>query len=153
MSYSLKKIPKSSQRSSPVTKYNFMKTINLFFVLSLILVSACSTTKSYPPEFYGYTPEEQRLIRNGQIAVGFNENQVRMALGNPSSVARSSGESYFWTYKKLQPRDSAVQRIGGAIARGSDPIVPASGPTFYNKLNKRVTFESSTQTVTGFQTY
>ena len=131
-----------------------MKLDKLLFILLLAFASACSTTKNYPPEFYGYTPAEQSLIRKGQIAVGFDEDQVRMAWGKPTRIMYgSSGPFYNWHYGKIETRTSVIQDIGGSIARGTDPVIPASRSPFYKRTAKHVVFDSETHKVVKFQSY
>ena len=129
-----------------------MKAIFPFCILALVLISACSTTKSYPPKFYGYTPREQELIRNHQIAVDFDEDQVRMAWGNPNKIQDNSG-IYSWSYTKTKASGSVIGRVSDTVARGGDPVTAASRTTFYEKLIKKVTFDRKTNRVISFRTY
>lgn len=129
-----------------------MKLVYPFCILALVLISACSTTKSYPSKFYGYTPREQELIRNRQIAVGFDEDQVRMAWGTPNKIQDNSG-IYTWSYTETKTSGSVIGRIGDAVARGGDPGAAASRTTFYDKLIKKVTFDRKTNRVISFNTY
>ena len=129
-----------------------MKAIHPLCILILILMSACSTTKSYPPNFYGYTPQEQSLIRNSQIAVGFDEEKVRMSWGNPDSI-HSTLDSFYWTYNSLKTKNSVFQQVGTAIVRGNDPAVAATNNSFHNRVTKRVVFDKETKRVISFQTY
>lgn len=135
-----------------------MKTINLLFLLSFVTTGACSTTKSYPPKFYGYKADEQNLIKNGQIAVGFDEDQVRMVWGDPSRIIFTSGKKYYhWNYNELKPKTSAIEQVilrtGASIERGTEPSVIPPSNTFHDKLSKRVTFENSTGKVYKFELF
>ena len=129
-----------------------MKATHLLCVLAFILASACSTTQSHPPKFYGYTPQEQSLIKSRQIAVGFDEEQVRMAWGNPNSI-HSTLNSFYWTYNALKTRNSVIQQVGTAIARGNDPAVAATNNSLHNRVTKRVVFDKETKRVISFQAY
>ena len=132
-----------------------MKIINLLCILSVILLSACSSTgkssKEYPPKFYEYSLAEQNLIRSGQIAVDFDENQVRMAWGNPSRIKTNPNSNrYYWEYHELEARQNVLRQVGNAIARGSSPTAIASQDPFHNKISKRIVFDAETRKVLSF---
>ena len=127
-----------------------MKIFNFFFIFLLTLISACSTTKSYPPKFYGYTPTEQNFIKSGQIAVGFDEDQVRMAWGNPNNI-ENTRDTFIWTYKERKRRYSPIQQVTNSIARGQDPLITATSNPSYNTLFRKVVFDNETRKVIEFQ--
>lgn len=127
-----------------------MKLSTLSPVLLFTLMSACSTTSSYPPKFYGYTPTEQNFIKNSQIAVGFDEDQVRMSWGDPDNI-QNTRDSYIWTYKERKRRQSVIQQVSNSIARGQDPLISATSNPSYNTFVKRVVFDNDTREVTEFQ--
>ena len=58
-----------------------MKITRLFFIISILLTCACSSTgkraEKYPPKFYNYPIAEQNLIRQGKIAVGFDAVELK----------------------------------------------------------------------------
>ena len=135
-----------------------MKITSLFCIPVIIFTSACSTkgqrTEKYPPKSYDYSPEEQSLIRRGEIAVGFDESQVRMAWGNPSRIRTDSvSNRYYWEYQQLETRQNVFKQIGNTIARGSDPSIVVRQDPFYDKLSKRVVFDISTRKVSSFRTF
>jgi len=133
----------------------------LFALSMVLLISACSTPnqriEKYGPQFNSYTPAEQSLIRSGQIAVGFDEDQVRMALGKPSHIksdTSSNGTRYIWTYNELEPdynifNSVGISTRGGGVGAG----IGVSGTPTRSKLRKRVVFERSNQRVSDFQSY
>ena len=78
-----------------------MKISHALCALSIALIRSCSTPSQRivenEPQFNSYTAAEKRLIRTGQIAVGFDEDQVRMSLGDPSRIksdTNSNGTRY-----------------------------------------------------------
>lgn len=103
-----------------------------------------------------YTSHERYLIRSGQIAVGFDTDQVRMAWGEPDSVRNSTnanGTSQVWEYHELEPDYRAISGAGATIKRGFDAGVGVVGNPVKPKLRKRVTFSPSTNEVSQFQTF
>ncbi|MDP4879451.1 MAG: hypothetical protein NWR36_06170, partial [Opitutales bacterium] len=103
-----------------------MKTVLTFFVfaLSLFFIGCASTSKRIDQNealLKTYTPGEQRMIRTGQIAVGFDQDMVRMALGDPSreaTVDTAAGKQVAWEYREIKP-SLGVSLGGGIGTRGS----------------------------------
>ncbi|CAA6676384.1 MULTISPECIES: hypothetical protein [unclassified Lentimonas] len=133
----------------------------LFALLIALFISACSTPsqriQENSPQFNSYTAAEKRLIRLGQIAVGFDEDQVRMSLGKPSHIKSdtdSNGTRYIWEYDELEPDYNIFNSIGissrgGGVGAG----IGVSGTPTRSKLRKRIVFERSNQRVSDFQSY
>lgn len=86
-----------------------MKTI----LFRLLLVSAvaglclagCSTPetriKANPEAFARLTPQQQAMVKAGQIGLGFDQEAVKLALGDPDRVAvrtDAKGETVIWQY-------------------------------------------------------
>jgi hypothetical protein len=135
-----------------------MKITYLICILSVIFASACSSTgksaKKYPPKFYDYPPTEQSLIRGGKIAVGFDEAQVRMAWGNPSRIRSDSvSNRYYWEYLQLEAEKGFLKQVGDTISRGGNPAVITRQDPFHERVRKRVTFDTTTRTVSSFKTF
>ena len=138
-----------------------MKISQLLCVLSILLICGCSTTSQRIDEsgaqFNSYSAAEKQLIRSGQIAVGFDEDQVRMALGDPSHInsdSLSSGTRYIWEYHELKPDYNIFNSIGistrgGGVGAG----IGIGGTPTRSKLTKRIVFERSNQTVSEFQSF
>lgn len=136
-----------------------MKINSLLSIFLLLLTIACFTScKSpgkYPPEFHSYTPSEQNLIRSGKIAVGFSEEQVRMALGKPDVIRSDPGSSdrYFWDYKKTRFRAGSLYGLERSLPQGEvDPSIVRNS-SFYDEMSHHITFERSTKKVVYFQAY
>mgnify|MGYP006105474607 FL=1 len=137
-----------------------MKISQLLCVLSIVLISGCSTTSqridASGAQFNRYTPAEQRLIRSGQIAIGFDEDQVRMALGGPSHIksdTTSSGTRYIWEYHKIEPKYNIFNSIGISSRGGLSAGIGIGGSPIHSKLIKRIVFERSNQRVSDFQSF
>ena len=138
-----------------------MKLFHTFCVLSIVLSSGCSTTNNRIVEnqsqFNSYTAAEKRLIRSGETAVAFHEDQVRMALGDPSHIksdTRSSGTRYSWEYNELEPdynifNSVGISSRGGGVGAG----IGIGGTPTRSKLRKRIVFERSHQRVLEFQSF
>ena len=86
-----------------------MKTSNLYLVLGALLVAVglvgCATPEARiqknPEAFARLTPAQQELIKKGQAGVGFDQEAVKLALGDPDRVlARTdkSGTTEVWSY-------------------------------------------------------
>jgi len=80
-----------------------MKGILLLCLLGGL--TACSTPQrriqKNPELFAGFAPEEQDLIRAGQVELGFSPDMVRLARGNPSRRSlriTPDGEIEVWRY-------------------------------------------------------
>jgi outer membrane protein assembly factor BamE (lipoprotein component of BamABCDE complex) len=72
----------------------------------------CSTTASRirhnPDLFASYAPDQQELIKKGQVAVGFDKGAVRLALGDPDRVrtrTTNDGTSEIWSYVTYETID------------------------------------------------
>jgi outer membrane protein assembly factor BamE (lipoprotein component of BamABCDE complex) len=86
-----------------------MKTLKALYIVAaaaaLALSFGCSTPETRirrnPELFAQLSPEQQELIRRGQVAVGFNAEMVRLALGEPDRYTTRSdqdGTSEVWHY-------------------------------------------------------
>lgn len=52
-----------------------------------------------PENMEGVRASNLQLIKKGQVKIGFTENEVRMALGEPSNITRVVGGTYQWIYQ------------------------------------------------------
>ena len=114
-----------------------MKTLKAFLLATstamLVLSFGCSTPETRirqnPELFAQLTPEQQDLIRRGQVAIGFNAEMVRLALGEPDRYTMRTdqdGTSEVWHYVTYDAPD------GGPLYRGwyhryymwDDPLYP-----------------------------
>jgi hypothetical protein len=84
-----------------------MKKILPAFVLAglIALVSGCTSPTSRinenPELFARLTPEQQELIKQGRVAIGFDKDMVHLALGDPDHIrirTDAQGEAEVWSY-------------------------------------------------------
>jgi hypothetical protein len=84
-----------------------MKTIVSCFVLAagLAALAGCSTPQSRinqnPAAYARLTPEQQKLIQEGKVALGFDVEMVKLALGDPDRVRERTdarGTTEIWSY-------------------------------------------------------
>jgi hypothetical protein len=118
-------------------KSQAMKTLRcILFAASAALAVfsvGCSTPETRirqnPALFAQLAPEQQDLIRRGQVAVGFNAEMVRLALGEPDRYTTrtdADGTSEIWHYITYD------LPTGGPLYRGwyhryymwGDPLFP-----------------------------
>jgi len=139
-----------------------MKTVQALVILliTLLLSSCASTSKRISQNealFNTYTAAEKKMIRTGQIAVGFDQDMVRMALGDPSrevSVDTAAGKQIAWEYRELKP--SMNIGIGGGIGSGGSGVGIGTGVGVSpnrTKLLKRVVFDRQTGEVSKIESY
>ncbi len=139
-----------------------MKTLlQLLCIIAVVLAPACSSTSQRISKnealFKTYTPAEQRLIRMGEVAVGFDQDQVRMALGEPSreaTVETASGKRIAWEYREIKP--SLGFGIGAGTGTGGSGIGTGVGVGVSpnrSRLLKRVIFDRQTGKVSEIETY
>jgi len=71
----------------------------------LVLFTGCSTPatriQANPEAFARLSPQHQALVQAGQIALGFDEEAVKLALGDPDRRSRrvdADGETAIWHY-------------------------------------------------------
>lgn len=128
----------------------------------LLTVTGCASSKSQriaqnETLFNSYTPSERKLIRLGQVAVGFDPDQVRMALGKPSreaTVDTAAGKSIVWEYRELKP--SLGLFAGGSIGTRGSGVGVGSGIGVNpdrTKLLKRIVFDRQTGQVSKVESY
>jgi hypothetical protein len=74
-------------------------------VLGAVWLAGCSTIDSrinqYPDTFAQLTPQQQALVRAGQVGLGFDMTTVKIALGDPDRVVvrtDASGDVQIWHY-------------------------------------------------------
>lgn len=128
----------------------------------ILLLAACSTTQNQritqnEALFNTYTPMERKLIRMREVAVGFDQDQVRMALGSPSretTVDTAAGKAIVWEYRELKP--SLGLSVGGGIStRGSGVGIGTGVGVSPNNTNllKRIVFDRQTGEVSKVESY
>lgn len=98
------------------------------------------------------------MIRLGQVGVGFDQDQVRMALGEPSretTVETASGKAVVWEYREIRP--SMGLSIGGGIGTGGRGGVGVGSGVGVSpnktKLLKRIVFDRQTGLVSKVESF
>jgi hypothetical protein len=98
-----------------------MKTILSVFALAagMILLAGCSTPQSRindnPAIYARLTPEQQQLIKEGKVAIGFDMPMVKLALGDPDRIHErtdANGTSEIWSYVTYESDDGALLYTG-----------------------------------------
>lgn len=86
----------------------------LMMLSAAVLLSACATPasriKDHPDIYARATPQQQALISQGRIALGFSPDFVRLALGAPDRITQhidEKGTQTVWHYED-QSGDTAV---------------------------------------------
>ena len=98
-----------------------MKSYLLAVGLALAAVAAgCSTVdsrvKKHEAAFNTWPADVQEKVRAGQVEVGFTEEMVRVALGDPArTVSRTTaqGQADVWIYADKSPKFSIGLGVGG----------------------------------------
>jgi len=134
---------------------------NYLIILIAGLLTGCATTSTRIDQdkalFNTYSPGEQRMIRTQQIAVGFDQEMVRMALGDPSretTIDTAAGKSVAWEYRQIRP--SLGFSIGGGIGTGRSGVGIGTGLGVRpdrSKLLKHITFDRQTSKVSKIESY
>jgi hypothetical protein len=110
-----------------------MKTfLGLILLLGgFAFVSGCSTPESriaqQPDLFNRLTPEQQQMIRDGRIAIGFDRDMVKLALGEPDRVRErtdANGQSEVWLYITYEGTDGVLLYRGFYHRHWASPYYP-----------------------------
>ena len=107
-------------------------TITLFTLLcGLALLTACSTPESriakQPDLFNRLAPEQQQMIREGRVGIGFDMDLVKLALGDPDRVRErtdANGRSEVWSYVEYEGSDGVMLYRGWYHRGWGSPYYP-----------------------------
>ena len=132
--------------------------VSLFFLVVTLLVAGCSTPQTRinknPEAFAQLTPDQQELVKKGQVAIGFDMETVKLALGDPDRVRTrtdGNGTSEVWSYVNYKgPGDIPLYR--GYYHRYSvwgDPLYPyyLNYPGRHERERFRVAFKDGRVTL------
>ncbi|MCX6952206.1 MAG: hypothetical protein NTV51_08575 [Verrucomicrobia bacterium] len=95
--------------------------------------TGCSTPatriKHNPELFASYNADQQDLIKQGKIAIGFDRDAVRLALGEPDRVrtrTTNDGTGQVWSYVTYETPDGFPLYRGWyhRYYRWGDPVYP-----------------------------
>jgi outer membrane protein assembly factor BamE (lipoprotein component of BamABCDE complex) len=98
-----------------------MKTFpcSILAFAGLVLFAGCSTPdariQKSPEAFDRCTQQQQELIKQGKVALGFDEEMVRLALGDPDRITLhidASGESQVWHYVTYETDEGVPLYMG-----------------------------------------
>ena len=136
------------------------KILSLLIIALFVAGCASSTNQRITRNealFNTYTPAERKMIRTGQVAVGFDTDQVRMSLGDPSreaTIETPTGKAVVWEYRELSP-SLGISLGGGIGTRGSGVGLGTGVGVNPNntKLLKRITFDRKTGDVSRVESY
>jgi hypothetical protein len=110
-----------------------MKTfLSLLALMSgLVLLSACSTPETriakQPELFNRLSAEQQQLIKEGRVGIGFDTEMVKLALGDPDRVREridASGRSEVWSYMTYESNDGVLLYRGWYHRGWGSPFYP-----------------------------
>jgi hypothetical protein len=86
--------------------------LSFFAGCAVLVLAGCSTPdtriRANPEVFNRLSPYEQDLIRAGQVAIGFDQEMVRLAVGEPDRVwmrTDTEGSSEAWSYTTYETAD------------------------------------------------
>jgi len=120
----------------------------LLAALTGFFLSACSTPESRikdnPSVFSKLTPEQQALIKQGKVALGFDAEMVHLAIGEPDHIRTrtdASGTKEVWIYTTWESSSGAVL-YRGWYHRSYDALYPyyLEAPSRRERDHFRVTF-------------
>lgn len=114
-----------------------MKTLVLLLTLSLLMLAAsCATVDSRVQDnqaaFDSWPADVQEKVRAGKVDVGFTQEMVRVALGEPDRVMSRTtdrGVAEGWVYMDKSPKFSlglglgtvrGSSAFGGGVTMGDD---------------------------------
>jgi hypothetical protein len=115
----------------------------------LLLLAGCATTSAdriaqNRSTFDSWPAEVQGKIRAGQVALGFSEEQVLMALGDPDrTIARTTeqGTAIVWAYSHRGPQVSfGLGMAGGSGHTGYGAGVAINDRPYFNGDAMHVVF-------------
>jgi len=84
-------------------------------IAGLIFLAGCSTPETriakQPELFNRLTPDQQQMIRDGRVGVGFDMEMVKLALGEPDRIRErtdANGRSEIWSYVTYEGSDGVL---------------------------------------------
>lgn len=124
-----------------------MQLSRFLLVAGLAVLAGCSTPQTRidrnPQIFSTLSPTDQELIKQGKIAVGFTQDEVKLALGDPDRIyvrTDANGTNETWSYVTYET-DSGVLLYRGyyhRFYRWGDPYYPYY--TAYSARRERESF-------------
>jgi hypothetical protein len=103
----------------------------VIIIASFGLVAGCSTPESriaqQPELFNRLTPDQQQMIRDGRVGIGFDMDMVKLALGEPDRVrlrTDENGSSEVWTYLTYEGSNGMLLYRGWYHRGWGSPFYP-----------------------------
>jgi hypothetical protein len=108
---------------------HFLSLLSL--IAGLAVLAGCSTPESriakQPEIFSRLTPDQQQMIRDGRVGIGFDMEMVKLALGDPDRVrlrTDENGSSEVWTYLTYEGSDGMLLYRGWYHRGWGSPFYP-----------------------------
>ncbi|HSI09952.1 MAG: hypothetical protein ACAH89_04000 [Rariglobus sp.] len=101
-------------------------------MLAVLLAGGCATPdariKRSPEIFARLTPEQQTLVKEGKVGIGFDRDAVLLAVGAPDrkwTRTDAAGTSEVWSYTAWE------NELGQPLYRGWYHAYTATSPAYY----------------------
>jgi len=141
-----------------------MKTLRLlaaFLACSTLMIGCASTENRISKNqalFDSYPVDTQSKIRAGEVAVGFDQEQVLMALGKPdreTTIETEAGKQIVWQYYKTKPGVGVSLGVGSIIGGGSSIGTGVGVSTGSNNkhLEKSIVFDRESGKVSRVESH
>jgi hypothetical protein len=135
-----------------------MKTLRkvLLIVGGLMMLAGCTSPQARirqkPEIFNRLTAEQQAMIREGKVGVGFDKEMVRLALGEPDRVRErtdATGTTEVWNYVTYEANDGMLLYSGMYHRYWGDSFYPyyLSYPSYRARAHTVVMFREGKVTV------
>ncbi|HLP24621.1 MAG TPA: hypothetical protein VK477_03005, partial [Acidobacteriota bacterium] len=124
-----------------------MKTRVLWLLIPLVLFAGCASTPDQriaqnEAAFAQFSPDVQQNLRAGRVDIGYTEQMVLIALGEPAGRFERvdpSGHTEVWVYRKSAPRFSFGFGVGSyGRHSGSHVGISTSTGGYYDDEAMRV---------------
>ncbi len=118
----------------------------LLSLMLLACVSPQTRIDKNPEAFNGLPAEQQALIKEGKIGIGFSEAAVKLAMGEPNRISQrtdANGVSLIWRYTRYEDELGAPLYTGfyhrGFVTPFNSWYGPGAGfyPYYLNSSTRR----------------
>ena len=137
-----------------------MKTRVLWLIIPLVLLAGCSSTPDQriaenQAAFAQLPPDVQQNLRAGRVDIGYTEQMVLIALGEPAGRFErvdQTGRSDVWVYRKSSPRFSFGFGVGSYGRHSATSVgIGTSTGGYYDDEALRVEFQQGRVTRIDFR--
>ena len=119
-------------------KFWKMRTVWLVGVMAVLGLAGCASPdariKRAPEIFARLTPEQQALVKEGRVAIGFDTDAVMLAVGTPDrkwTRTDAAGTHEVWSYTTWE------DDLGHPLYRGWYHLSPGYSPYYYTNYPAR----------------